>query len=131
MSCPAVLRLTTRTGHRDTKRTPGHRGARGRDAPPRPIRWDVITRNHGITTKYASAIRLRTASTEALLRRFTSETTHPAYAATPEVGRAQRTVLTDADRRGLTPLFHTDMTPYGEIRLRTDRRLDLTDLPTA
>lgn len=28
-------------------------------------------------------------------------------------------------------LFHTNMTPYGEIQLRTDRRLDLTDLPTA
>ncbi|GAA2857813.1 hypothetical protein GCM10010517_16220 [Streptosporangium fragile] len=163
--------------------------------------------------KYATALRLRTASTEALLRRFTSETTHPAYAAMLEVGRAQRTVfparwlrdhdlqretesglnvvenyngagdyikfgkrgelasnqreeqelgmsclhilqsalglintlmiqdtlalpewenaLTDADRRGLTPLFHTNMTPYGEIQLRTDRRLDLTDLPTA
>lgn len=40
-------------------------------------------------------------------------------------------VLTDIDRRGLTPLFHTNMTPYGEIQLRTDRRLDLTDLPTA
>ena len=40
-------------------------------------------------------------------------------------------VLTDADRRGLTTLFHTNMTPYGEIQLRTDRRLDLTDLPTA
>jgi hypothetical protein len=35
-------------------------------------------------------------------------------------------VLTDIDRRGLTPLFHTNMTPYGEIQLRTDRRLDLT-----
>lgn len=40
-------------------------------------------------------------------------------------------VLADADRRGLTPPFHTNMTPYGEIQLRTDRRLDLTDLPTA
>ncbi|MFG6198299.1 Tn3 family transposase [Nonomuraea sp. JJY05] len=40
-------------------------------------------------------------------------------------------VLTDADRRGLTPLFHTDMTRYAEIQLRTDRRLDLTDLATA
>ncbi|WP_155342589.1 hypothetical protein [Acrocarpospora pleiomorpha] len=29
-----------------------------------------------------------------------------------------------------SPLFHTNMTPYGEIQLRTDRRLDLTDLPT-
>lgn len=40
-------------------------------------------------------------------------------------------VLTDMDRRGLTPLFRTSMTPYGEIRLRTDRRLDRTDLPTS
>ena len=31
--------------------------------------------------KYATAIRLGTASTEALLRRFTTRTTHPAYAA--------------------------------------------------
>jgi hypothetical protein len=38
-------------------------------------------------------------------------------------------VLTDADRRGLTPVFHTNMTPYGEIQLRTDRRLDLTGIP--
>ena len=41
----------------------------------------------------ATAIRLRTASTEALLRRFTSETTHPAYAAMLEVGRAQRSIF--------------------------------------
>jgi hypothetical protein len=39
-------------------------------------------------------------------------------------------VLTDADRRGLTPVFHASMTPYGEIQLRTDRRLDLADIPT-
>ncbi|MGV9838044.1 Tn3 family transposase [Nocardia niigatensis] len=176
----------------------------------RPIRWDIIENNYDVMMKYATAIRLRTASTEALLRRFTSETTHPAYAAMLEVGRAQRTiflarwlrdrdlqretesglnvvenynavndyikfgkrgelasnrreeqelamlclhilqsclglintlmiqdtlalpewadVLTDADRRGLTPIFHTNMTPYGEIQLRTDRRLDLTGL---
>lgn len=59
----------------------------------RPIRWDIITQNYDIMMKYATAIRLRTASTEALLRRFTSETTHPAYAAMLEVGRAQRTVF--------------------------------------
>ena len=33
-------------------------------------------------------------------------------------------VLTDADRRGLTPVFHSNMTPYGEIQL-DPRRLDL------
>jgi hypothetical protein len=31
----------------------------------------------------------------------------------------------------MSTLFHTNMTPCGEIQLRTDRRLDLTDLPTA
>ncbi|MEU7766788.1 hypothetical protein AB0B25_16895 [Nocardia sp. NPDC049190] len=36
--------------------------------------------------------------------------------------------LTDADRRGITPIFHTTMTLYGEIQLRTDRRLDLAGL---
>ena len=39
-------------------------------------------------------------------------------------------VLTDADRRGLTPLFHTNMTPYGDIQL-LNRRLDLTGTPSA
>ena len=157
--------------------------------------------------KYATAIRLGTASTEAILRRFNSDVTHPAYGAMLEVGRAQRTIfiarylrdrdlqreinaglnvvenyngvndyiffgksgelssnrreeqeismiclqilqsclgyvntlmiqdtlaepewadkLGDADRRGLTPLFTVNMTPYGEIQLNLDRRLDL------
>ncbi|GAA1563432.1 hypothetical protein GCM10009678_53080 [Actinomadura kijaniata] len=38
-------------------------------------------------------------------------------------------VLGDADRRGLTPLFHTNMTPYGDIQLNLDRRLTLTAAP--
>jgi hypothetical protein len=38
-------------------------------------------------------------------------------------------ILTDADRRGITPLFHTNMTPYGEVQLRRDRRLDLSATP--
>ena len=41
-------------------------------------------------------------------------------------GRAYQRVFTDADQRGLTPLFHTNMTPYGEVRLRPDRRLNLS-----
>jgi hypothetical protein len=40
-------------------------------------------------------------------------------------------VLTDAGRRGLTPIFHTNMTRTGKIRLRADRRLDLTGIPPA
>jgi hypothetical protein len=174
----------------------------------RPIRWEIIANNYDLMMKYVTAIRLRTASTEALLRRFTSETTHPAYAAMLEVGRARRSiflarylrnrglqretesglnvvendngvndyirfgkrgelasnrkqeqelgmlclhilqsalgyintlmiqdtlalpewqeVLTGADRRGLTPVFHTHMTPNGEIQLNLDKRLALS-----
>jgi TnpA family transposase len=177
----------------------------------RPIRPEIIAHNYDLMIKYATAIRQGTASTEALLRRFQGETTHPAYTAMLELGRAQRTiflahwlrnrdlqretnsglnvvenyngvndyirfgkrgelasnrreeqelgmlclqilqsclgyintlmiqdtlaqpewagVLTDADRRGLTPLFHTNMTPYGIVRLHPDRRLDLSTPP--
>jgi TnpA family transposase len=35
--------------------------------------------------------------------------------------------LGDADRRGLTPLFTVNMTPYGEIQLNLERRLDLAE----
>ena len=44
--------------------------------------------------KYAAAIRTGTASTEAILRRFTrANAIHPAYQAIAETGRAQRTIL--------------------------------------
>jgi TnpA family transposase len=174
----------------------------------RPIRPEIIENNYDLMIKYATAIRQGTASTEALLRRFQGETTHPAYTAMLELGRAQRTIflahwlrnrdlqretesglnvvenyngvndyirfgkrgelasnrreeqelgmlclqilqsclafintlmiqdtlaqpewahtLTDVDQRGLTPLFHSNMTPYGIMRLRPDRRLDLS-----
>jgi hypothetical protein len=38
-------------------------------------------------------------------------------------------VLADADQRGLTPLFTSNMTPYGDIQLDTSRRLDLGAAP--
>ncbi|HKS44984.1 MAG TPA: Tn3 family transposase [Amycolatopsis sp.] len=176
----------------------------------RPVRWDLIGQQYDPMIKYATAIRLGTASTEAILRRFTRDVTHPAYAAMLELGRAQRTiflarwlrdrdlqrettaalnvvenyngvndyihfgksgelasnrreeqelsmlclqilqsslgfvntlmlqdilaeaewadVLGDADRRGLTPLFTSNMNPYGEIQLDTSRRLALGDI---
>ena len=40
--------------------------------------------------------------------------------------------LGEADQRGLTPLFTLNMTPYGEVLLRPDHRLDLsTTTPSA
>jgi TnpA family transposase len=177
----------------------------------RPIRWELIAQQYDPMIKYATAIRLGTASTEAILRRFTRDVTHPAYTAMLELGRAQRTIflarwlrdrdlqrettaalnvvenyhgvsdyihfgksgelasnrreeqelsmlclhilqsclgfvntlmiqdvlaepewtdiLGDADRRGLTPLFTSNMTPYGDIQLDTSRRLALSGRP--
>ena len=43
--------------------------------------------------KYATAIRVGTASTEAILRRFTRTAGHPTYQAMLELGRAQKTIF--------------------------------------
>jgi len=59
----------------------------------RPIRWDVIAQQYDQMIKYATAIRTGTASTEAILRRFTRNASHPTYAAMLEVGRAQKTIF--------------------------------------
>jgi len=60
----------------------------------RPIRWDLIAAQYDSMIKYATAIRTGTASTEAILRRFTkANAVHPAYQAMAEVGRAQRTIF--------------------------------------
>ena len=40
----------------------------------RPIRWDLIAQQYDQMIKYATAIRTGTASTEAILRRFTRPT---------------------------------------------------------
>jgi len=59
----------------------------------RAIRWDLIEQNYDMLVKYATAIRVGSASTEAILRRFTRNASHPVYQAMLEVGRAQKTVF--------------------------------------
>ncbi|MCX4403826.1 transposase [Streptomyces sp. NBC_01764] len=59
----------------------------------RPIRWELIAQRYDQMIKYATAIRTRTASTEAILRRFTRNASHPTCAAMLEVGRAQKTIF--------------------------------------
>jgi hypothetical protein len=53
----------------------------------------VIAANYDQVVKYATAIRTGTASTEAILSRFTGNASHPAYQALLEIGRAQRTIF--------------------------------------
>lgn len=62
-------------------------------AMTRPIRWNLIEENYDQVIKYATAIRTRTASTEAILSRFTRSAGHPAYQAMLEIGRAARTTF--------------------------------------
>jgi TnpA family transposase len=62
-------------------------------AMTRPIRWDLIEQNYDQLVKYATAIRVGTASTEAILRRFTRNASHPVYQAMLELGRAQKTIF--------------------------------------
>ena len=62
-------------------------------AMTRPIRWELIEQNYDQLIKYATAIRVGTASTEAILRRFTRNASHPVYQAMLELGRAQKTIF--------------------------------------
>ena len=45
----------------------------------RAIRWDPIAEQYDQMVKYATAIRSWTASTEAILRRFTRAASHPTH----------------------------------------------------
>ena len=60
----------------------------------RPIRWDLIAQQYDQMVKYATALKLRTAESEQILRRFTRPgPQHPTFAALIELGRAVKSIF--------------------------------------
>ncbi|MCP4941556.1 MAG: transposase, partial [Planctomycetaceae bacterium] len=60
----------------------------------RPIDWAPVRQQYDQMVKYATALRLRTAETESILRRFTKKNVqHPTYKALVELGKAVKTIF--------------------------------------
>ena len=60
----------------------------------RPIDWDLVRQQYDQMIKYTTALRLGTAETEAILRRFTKQNLqHPTYKAFAELGKAIKTIF--------------------------------------
>ena len=60
----------------------------------KPIDWDLIRQQYDQMVKYATAVRLGTAETESILRRFTrNNVQHPTYKAFAELGKAVKTIF--------------------------------------
>ena len=59
----------------------------------RPIRWEMIAQQYDEMIKHAVALKTRTATAEAILRRFNSHNqTHPTYKALIELGKVEKTI---------------------------------------
>jgi len=60
----------------------------------RPINWNLVAPEYDNMIKYSTALRLGTADTDAILRRFTRHNVqHPTYTALLELGKARRTIF--------------------------------------
>ena len=60
----------------------------------RPINWDLIRQQYDQMVKYATALRLGTAETEAILKRFSKNPfKHPTYQGLMELGRVIKTIF--------------------------------------
>ncbi len=60
----------------------------------KPIDWELIRQQYDQMVKYVTAVRLGTAETEAILRRFTRHNLqHPTYKAFTELGKAVKTIF--------------------------------------
>lgn len=60
----------------------------------KPIKWDLIRKQYDQMIKYATALRLGTAETDAIMKRFTrNNLKHPTYQALAELGKAVKTIF--------------------------------------
>ena len=60
----------------------------------KPIDWELVRQQYDQMIKYTTALRLGTAETEAILRRFTKQNLqHPTYKAFAELGKAIKTIF--------------------------------------
>jgi len=60
----------------------------------KPINWELIRQQYDQMVKYATALRLGTADSESILKRFTKNNLqHPTYQALSELGRAIKTIF--------------------------------------
>ncbi|MGM0854731.1 MAG: Tn3 family transposase [Bacillota bacterium] len=59
----------------------------------RAINWSLIEQQYDQMIKYATALRLGTAETEAVLKRFTRNSGHPTYRALSELGKVLKTIF--------------------------------------
>ncbi|MGF1470117.1 MAG: Tn3 family transposase [Rubrobacteraceae bacterium] len=90
---PRLKRLALQRLYRPRKGSPG---AYPNLQPilTRPIDWTLIRNQYDQIVRFASALRVGTAETESILRRFTrSNLQHPTYRALSELGRAIKTIF--------------------------------------
>lgn len=90
---PRIMRIHSQKLYRPESNNPDDY-SNLQDILTRPIKWDLIKQQYDQMIKYATALRLGTAETEPILKRFTrNNLKHPTYQALAELGKAVKTIF--------------------------------------